>query len=428
MMAIRLVELRRVLKDTGSIYLHCDPTAGPYLRVMMDSVFGVVNFRNEIVWKRTSAHSDAKRFGQVTDTIFFYSRSANRVWNPASIQHDAKYESDFYRFHDERGRYRLHEIIRTASMGPRPNLVYEYKGYTPPWGWRMERPKLEALDEEGRLVWAKSGRPYRKTYLTEGRAPTNLWTDVGNVAAQAKERLGYPTQKPLALLERIVAASSNEGDIVLDPFCGCGTAVHAAQKLNRRWIGIDITHLAIGLIRRRMEDAFPGLEITVIGEPVDLTGARELAAKDKYQFQWWALDRLGAQPVSGKKKGSDKGIDGVIPFFESPQTDYKRALVSVKGGEHVTSQMVRDLRGVIERENEPLGVFVTLVPPTRDMLVEAAAAGHYHNDFWQKGYPRIQILTIEEILNGKRPQMPPQRSPFAKAPLEREAAKTERML
>jgi site-specific DNA-methyltransferase (adenine-specific) len=428
MMAVRLVELHRVLKPTGSIYLHCDPTAGPYLRVLMDAVFGPTNFTNEIVWKRTSAHSDAKRFGQVTDTILFYSRTEKRVWNPVSVEHDPTYESTFYRFEDDRGRYRLHEIIRTASMGPRPNLVYEYKGYTPPWGWRMERAKLEALDAEGRLVWSKSGRPYRKTYLPQGRSPTNLWADIWNVAAHAKERLGYPTQKPLALLERIINASSNPGDIVLDPFCGCGTAVHAAHKLGRRWIGIDITHLAIGLIRRRMQDAFPGLEIEVIGEPVDLAGARDLAQRDKYQFQWWALDRVGAQPVSGKKKGADLGIDGVIPFFAGPKEDYGRALVSVKGGEHVGVGMVRDLVGVLEREKEPIGVLLTLEPPTQPMVTEAATAGFYHNDFWQKDYPRMQILTVEDMLSGKRPQVPQGRSPFAQAPLEREERHTKRML
>ncbi|MDO8616584.1 MAG: DNA methyltransferase [Dehalococcoidia bacterium] len=434
MMAIRLVELRRVLKPTGSLYLHCDPTAGHYLKMLMDGVFGPANFRSEISWKRTSAHSSAKRYGPVHDLIFYYTKSDSYTWNPQMLPYAPAYVDTFFDQRDQDGRrWKRMDLtgagIRHGETGQAwRGIDVTAKGRH----WAYPPTILDELDAAGRVHWPKgrNGMPRLKQYEEDmpGVSLQDVWTDIRPIHNLAVERLGYPTQKPLALLERIVAASSNEGDIVLDPFCGCGTAVHAAQKLGRRWIGIDITHLAIGLIRRRMEDAFPGLEITVIGEPVDLAGARELAARDKYQFQWWALDRLGAQPVSGKKKGSDKGIDGVIPFFESPQTDFKRALVSVKGGEHVTSQMLRDLRGVIERENEPLGVFVTLVPPTRDMTAEAAAAGHYHNDLWQKDYPRIQILTIEDILNGKRPQMPPQRSPFAKAPLEREAAKTERLL
>jgi site-specific DNA-methyltransferase (adenine-specific) len=246
-------------------------------------------------------------------------------------------------------------------------------------------------------------------------------TDIRPINAAAAERLGYPTQKPLELLERIVSASSNEGDIVLDPFCGCGTAVHAAHKLGRKWIGIDITHLAIGLIRRRMEDAFPELKdkIKVVGEPVDLTGAAELAGKDPYQFQWWALDRISAQPAGGdRKKGMDRGIDGIIPFIEG-NTDRRRVIVSVKAGK-LTPGFVRDLKGVLDREGEPIGVLVTLNNPTREMKTEAAAAGTYHSDFWNKDYPRIQIVTAEDLLNKRAVAMPPQQaSPFAKAPKEK---------
>jgi len=216
--------------------------------------------------------------------------------------------------------------------------------------------------------------------------------------------------------------------VVLDPFCGCGTAVHAAHKLGRRWIGIDITYLAIGLIRRRMQDAFPGIQIEEIGAPVDLAGARALAAHDKYQFQWWALDRLAAQPVSGKKKGADRGIDGVIPFFAGPKEDYKRAIISVKGGEHVSVPMVRDLKGVLDREGEPVAILLTLAPPTRDMVTEAAAAGFYESDFWKKKFPRVQIITIEEMLGGKRPDIPWGKAPFAKAPTEKEKAQQENLL
>jgi site-specific DNA-methyltransferase (adenine-specific) len=237
------------------------------------------------------------------------------------------------------------------------------------------------------------------------------------VAQGDKERLGYPTQKPLSLLERIIEASAKEDAVVLDPFCGCGTAVHAAQKLGRQWIGIDITHLAIGLVRRRMEDAFAGLNIEVVGEPVDLSGAAELASHDPWQFQWWALDKIDAQPVGDKRKGMDRGIDGIIPFIEG-RTDRKRVMVSVKSG-GTSSKDIRDLKGVLDREKEPIGVLVTLRPPSREMTLEAVGAGHYESPFWGKKYPRLQILTIADVLNGKTVEMPPRQSIFAQAERER---------
>ena len=252
-MAVRLLEMYRVLANIGSLYLHCDTTACHYLKTLLDAVFGAKNFQSDITWQRTSAHSDSKRFGQVKDTILFYAKSDRKIWNPILVDHDESYVSNFYRFEDSRGRYRQHEIIRTASMGPRPNLAYEYKGYTPEWGWRMERDKLEVLDNDGRLIWSKNGRPYRKTYLTEGQPPTNLWTDVDNVSAQSKERMGYPTQKPLALYERIIAASSNPGDVVLDPFCGCATTPVAAERLGRQWVGMDIWEGAHQIVLDRLE-------------------------------------------------------------------------------------------------------------------------------------------------------------------------------
>ena len=218
-MGVRLLEMHRVLRDDGSIYLHCDTTACHYLKTLMDAIFGARYFQSDITWKRTSSHNDSKRWGQVKDTILYYTKSNVKTWNPIQVAHDESYIGNFYRHSDERGKYRLHEIIRTASMGPRPNLAYEYKGFIPEWGWRMERSKLEALDDEGRLVWSNTGRPYRKTYLSKGQSPTNLWTDIQNVSAQSKERTGYPTQKPLTLYERLILSSSNPGDIVLDPFC-----------------------------------------------------------------------------------------------------------------------------------------------------------------------------------------------------------------
>jgi len=291
---------------------------------------------------------------------------------------------------------------------------------------------MQQLYEEGRIIQTRPGAvPQYKRFLDEmpGMPVQNAWMDIQPINNRSKELLGYATQKPLALLERVVATSSNPGDIVLDPFCGCGTAVHAAHKLGRDWIGIDITHLAIGLIRRRMEDAFPDLKnkITVVGEPVDLPGATELAARDPYQFQWWALDRIGASPVGGeRKKGMDRGIDGIIPFVEE-KTERRRVIVSVKAGK-LSPTFVRDLKGVLDREGETIGVLVTLNAPTREMKTEAVSAGSYHSDRWGKDYPRLQILTAAELLDGKQVQMPPQLSPFAQAPTEQELAETPKLL
>ncbi|MCJ7509717.1 MAG: site-specific DNA-methyltransferase [Dehalococcoidia bacterium] len=435
MMAIRLVELHRVLKDVGSIYLHCDPTAGPYLRVLMDSIFDPRNLRNEIVWKRTMSKGlMTRRLPQSHDVILAYQKSDHGTWNSQAIfspydlgDLDEK-TAGKYGHRDSDGR--LYQLDNLINPNPnRPNLTYEFLGVTKVWRWTKGR--MQAAYEAGLVIQPKPGAvPRFKRYLDEqrGRPLGDVWTDIPPINSQAKERLGYPTQKPLALLERIISASSNPGDIVLDPFCGCGTAVHAAQKLGRRWIGIDITYLAINLIERRMTDAFPGLAVEVEGAPKDFASARDLAQRDKYQFQWWALTRLDAQPVAGKKKGSDKGIDGVIPFFAGPKEDYKRVIVSVKGGEHVNVVMVRDLKGVLEREKEPIGILLTLTPPTKDMVTEAAASGFYDSEFWGRKFPRLQIMTIEEMLGGKKPDMPWGKAPFAKAPTEKERGEQEALL
>ena len=259
MMAVRLLEMRRLLKPTGSLYLHCDPTANAYLRMLLDAVFGTSNFRNEIVWKRTSAHGDARRkLASIHDTVLFYAASEATTTNPVYTKHDPLYVTKFYRHTDTRGRYRQDNIIRSASMGERPNLAYEYKGYTPRYGWRMVRAKLEALDRENRIEWGKSGRPYLKRYLHEqrGTAITDMILDVKPLSAQAAERIGYPTQKPLALLDRIIKASSNAGDVVLDPFAGCATACVSAETLGRQWVGIDLSELAAKLVKTRLREAF----------------------------------------------------------------------------------------------------------------------------------------------------------------------------
>jgi site-specific DNA-methyltransferase (adenine-specific) len=404
MMAPRLVELHRVLKPTGSLYLHCDPTASHYLKVMLDVIFGARNFRNEIVWKRTSAHSDSKKWARVHDIILYYAKTNRPVWNPVHTEHNPEYVEQFYRYEDERGRYRLDHIILTPSTGPRPNLIYEYKGYTPQWGWRVVREKLEALDAEGRIVWSSSGRPYLKRYLHEqkGNLITDIIDDIPPIGAHARERLGYPTQKPLALLERIIQASSNEGDTVLDPFCGCGTAIVAAQKLNRRWIGIDITHLAIALIKYRLSDMFNLQENTdyrVIGEPTTVAEARALAQQDRDEFQKWAIGLIPRARPYQDKKGKDTGIDGVL-YFKDDLKDPKRALIQVKSG-RVSVKDVRDFLWVLEREGATLGLFVSLEPPTREMVREAEQAGFYTTPLGNLRIPRLQVRTVGELLEGK---------------------------
>jgi site-specific DNA-methyltransferase (adenine-specific) len=429
MMAPRLIELRRVLKQTGSIYLHCDPTASHYLKILMDAVFGPENFRSNIVWKRTSSHSNASRnYGAVNDDLLFYVKSnAAYTYNVQYVPYSENYVKENYYRVDENGRLYRTDNLRNPS--DRPNLKYEYKGYKPHAnGWAVSKERMEKLDSEGRLHFPKSkdGRILLKRYLDEmpGMQVTNIWDDILVIHAMALERLGYPTQKPEALLERIIKASSNEGDLVLDPFCGCGTTVQVAQRLNRRWIGIDITHLAIGLIKKRLSDAF-GPEIReryeVVGEPTDYNGAAALAAEDKYQFQWWALGQVGARPAD-QKKGADRGIDGRLYFHDDDSGKSKQIVFSVKAG-HVTVPQVRDLRGVLEREKAEIGIFISFEEPTRPMLKEAAEAGFYKSGpLDELVYPRIQILTIQQILDGKQPEYPARRdATFKKAPRSRPA-------
>ncbi len=437
MMTARLVELHRVLKPTGSLFLHCDPTASHYLKIILDTIFSPQNYRNEIVWKRQSAHSDAKtKFPDVTDTILFYAKSKETIFHPQYGQHDAQYLESFYRFNDNDGRglYRLGDM---ASPNPRPNMMYEWMGFSyPAKGWRYQRETMQKLHDEGRIYYPKhkdgsldtTKRPALKRYLNEqeGSIITNAWIDITPLHSSDAERLGYPTQKPLALLERIIAASSNPGDVILDPFCGCGTAIAAAQKLGRKWIGIDITHLSIALQKYRLEAMFPGIKFNVVGEPQDVSAAKHLAQSDRYQFQWWALSLIRAKPLGGQegsrvgKKGSDRGIDGVITFIDDNTDKAKRVLVQVKSGS-VKSGDVRDLVGAVNRENAAIGVFITLDPPTREMKIEAASAGSYYSPGWHKDYPRLQILTIAELLHGAEVKMPPQFGTFKEARKIREA-------
>ncbi len=420
MMAPRLIELRRVLKPTGSIYLHCDPTASHYLKMLMDSIFGPENFRNEVVWRRSHPKGLAfTRYARNHDTILFYAKDGAQVrWNSQYLPYSDEALETQYTLSDPDGRrYQLTSLLNPNP--DRPNLTYEFKGVTKVWRWTKER-MLEA-DAKGKIVVPRGGEgiPRFKRYLDEqeGVPVSDFWDDIGVVAGD--ERLGYPTQKPLPLLERIILASSDKGDTVLDPFCGCGTTIATAQALGRRWVGIDLTHLAITLIRSRLADAFPtGLDYRVVGEPADLQGAETLAKSDSYQFQWWALGVIGARPVQEeRKKGADSGIDGKLFFREKENGAVKTTVIQVKSGTLKLSE-VRDFARVIEREASQVGVLLTLDEPTRDMRAEAAALKFYRPEYQldpDTKYDRYQILTIRELFEGKRPQYPPFRNVTFKA-------------
>lgn len=413
MMAARLIELHRVLKDSGSLYLHCDPTASHYLKLLLDGVFGVQYFRNEIVWKRTSSHGNVSaNYGDVTDTIFYYSKTGKVTWNRPKMPLSDRNVATKYNMIDEAGRRYTTRDLR--NPGVRPNLHYEYKGYKPhPNGWSISREKMEQYDAEGRIYFPKetTGRLRMKLFLdeTEGHAMQTLWDDIPPINSQAQERLGYPTQKPLALLERIISASSNPGDIVLDPFCGCGTAVHAAQKLGRQWIGIDITHLSIALIEKRLRDAFPGIVFETEGRPKDLASAQELALRDKHEFQKWLVTWVGGQPWKGGQKGADGGIDGLV-FFQgfdaaTEKATHEKAIISVKGGINKGVGDVASLIETIGREKAALGILLMAALPTAQMESRAAAAGFFKTGLGAD-VPRIQILTLAELFAGKRPVIP----------------------
>jgi len=412
MMAARLVELHRVLKPTGSLYLHCDPTASHYLKILLDAIFGTENFRNEIIWHYDGPQRPSKRnFGTKHDVIFRYSKTRTFFADEENIIPErmlTDLELKEYKQDDE-GRY----------------------FYDTPTGDYTDQ-SIERLAQEGRIRRTKSGKPRVKHFLrsdSEGRVYRrkqlhDVWHDIPSIGhAGGRERLSYPTQKPLKLLERIILASSKEDSIIFDPFCGCGTAVAAAHKLRRRWIGIDITHLSIALMKYRLGDMFglvSGTDYQVIGEPITVEGARTLAqdsANDgRYQFEWWALSLLRAKPVGGKtgsrkgKKGRDKGIDGIINFFDEDirgKSKAAKVIVQVKSGK-VKSGDIRDLKGTVEREKAAIGVFITLELPTQDMLKEALAFGYYESPRWGRRYRKLQILTIDDLFGGEAVDMPPQ--------------------
>lgn len=414
MMAPRLAELHRVMKPTASIYLHCDPTASHYLKLLMDGVFEPEHFLNEITWMRTHSHGNVSRnFGAIVDQILVYTKTDDYTWNQQYTPFPADYVKSTFKYRDPDGR--LWQSVTLRNPGPRPNLRFDFTAsngvtYHPhPNGWGCDIERLRKYDAEGRLHFPANptGALRLKMYLDEspGIRLQNLWDDLPALGATASERLGFPTQKPMALLERIIQSSSSVGDTVLDPFCGCGTSIASAQRLGRSWIGIDITHLAIALIRSRLADAYPGgIAYTVKGEPMDIDGAKALAQLDRFQFQWWALGKVGARPTpSEQKRGADQGIDGRIFFHEKEGASTKQIIFSVKSG-GVGARDVRDLRGVVEREKAQIGALLTLEEPTGPMREEAASAGFYAPEYRvdpEERYPRIQILTIADLLGGR---------------------------
>lgn len=410
MMAPRLVELRRVLKPTGSLYLHCDPTASHYLKMLLDAVFGPEHFRNEIIWKRTSAHANVERkFGSVHDVILFYVASDDVKWNQQYTPYSEEYIETFFDHEDQKGRRYFRRDLTASMAHASSGQLYEWHGIRPPPSrcWAMTKENMDALEAQGRIHWPKKkgGMPRLKVYPEDqpGVPIQDVWTDIKTMHNLSAERLGYPTQKPEALLERIIAVSSNPGDLVLDPFCGCGTTVAAAQKLGRRWIGIDVTHLAIGLIKKRLRDAYgDDARYEVFGEPTALEDAAELASAAPYQFQAWALGLVGARQDRAIKKGADRGIDGRLAFHDGSK-QMRDIVFSVKAGK-LHASYVRDLRGVMEREKADIGVLISFDEPTKLMRKEALAAGFYESP-WGK-HARLQLITVGELLAGRQIDAP----------------------
>lgn len=452
MMAVRLLELHRVLKPTGSLYLHCDPTASHYLKILLDSIFGKTQYVNEIIWRRTGSHNARRSFGPVHDVVHVFAKTNSYAFNIVRRPYMKGHVESRYTM-NEKGEMRFTSGgnvltgagIRTGESGARwrefdPTakgrhwaVPGHYDSLMPPTYLQLSSPeKLEALLSAGYLeIKDGSAWPTMVRYLDErdGVPLQDIWAyqpytngtvwgtndgideDVAWLGPTDPDRLGYATQKPIGLLERILSASSNEGDVVLDPFCGCGTTVHAAEKLKRRWIGIDVTHLAISLIRRRLIDAFPYVQFDVHGVPKDVGAAQALAEQDKHQFQLWALSVVEAQPYKGGQKGADGGVDGYL-YFKPDGKVTEKAVVSVKGGGNVGVGMIRDLIATVDREKAKIGVFLTLEDPTTRMRNEATTAGFYQPDIKFGGnrearkYEKIQILTIEDLFDGKRPHIP----------------------
>ena len=433
MMAIRIVEMHRILKPTGSLYLHCDPSASHYLKIILDAIFGASNFRNEIVWQRTSAHNDGNRFGRVHDIILFYSKSSQPLWNPVYTEHDPEYVKKFYRHEDERGRYQVDNLTGAGTTqgesgqswrGVDPTAVGRHWAIPHRNSWPEEvqppenyeslsvQERLDALDANGLIYWPPTGRvPRFKRYLStsKGRRVHDVITDINPLSGQSKERTGYPTQKPIELYKRIVAASSNEGDLILDPFCGCGTTLMAAEALNRHWIGIDLTYLATGAVRLQIERLFPQLRdsVTIAGTPENAEQALELARTNPHGFEEWCVAHV-LHFRTNARRGGDGGIDGTFRFplgrIQGRQA-YGKAVAQVKGGNY-TLGYIRDFRTAMQNEEADLGVFVVTSPPSRGMETEASRTGTYNHPSYEFSCPKLQIYQIQDYFRNILPNLP----------------------
>ena len=432
-MAPRLVEMHRVLKQTGSLYLHCDPTMSHYLKVLLDGIFGPQFFRNELIWKRTSSHSSAKKYAPVHDVILYYSKSKKLTWNTPRTGYDEEYLDKYYHFDDGDGRlYWRADLCAAGTRNGRSGVPWH--GLDPTakgMHWKFAVETLDDLDKEGRIYWAKGGQgwPQYKRYRDElkGLVVSDIWTDIDHINPVAAERLGYPTQKPIALMERILEASSNPGDVVLDPFCGCGTTVDAAQRLGRTWLGIDVTYIAIDLIAKRLKHIY-GDTITdqydIEGIPRDRAGAFALFTQSPFDFERWAVSLINAQP--NEKQVGDKGIDGVARFPIDAKGGLGRILVSVKGGKTIGPQFVRDLLGTVETQKAQMGVLITMAEPTRGILDAVNHAGTYTLPvFNDQTFPKVQIITVAQLLKGERPKMPQTILPYIQATKRVAAKQTE---
>lgn len=460
-MALRLVHLRRVLKDTGSLYLHCDPTASHYLKLVLDGVFEPKNFRSEIVWRRTGSHNKAERWAPIHDTILFCTASDTFTWNSPRLPYMLGHVKEHFVKDGDRWRTNYYGNVLTGAGTRGGESGQPWQGIDPTAKGRHwaipgalladldedlsdlgQHEKLDRLLELGHVtITPGQAWPMYQRYVKPGEGPRtpDIWAfqpytggtvfdtdygideDVRWLSPRDQERLGYQTQKPLSLLKRVILASSRPGDTVLDPFCGCGTTIDAVETLNReyhdesprRWIGIDITHLAVNLIKYRLTRFDPAPVYDVRGEPIDAAGAEQLFKDDAYQFQFWACGLVGARPAGASaqspkkgKKGADRGIDGAR-YFVDDNTGPKTILVQVKGGS-VGAAQVRDFRGTVEREKAAMGMFITLKEPTKPMRQEAASADVYRSPSDKNGttIPRIQIVTVSQLLSGGSPRQP----------------------
>jgi len=413
MMAVRLIEMHRVLKSTGSLYLHCDPTASHYLKVLLDAIFSPVRFVNEIVWKRYGAHSNSNVYGAVHDILLFYSKSDEFTFNKQYTAYEDDYLKERFKFADPDGRKWAEQNLGNPAV--RPNLTYPFTAkngitYNPPSnGWKFTREKMKELDDANRLYYPArdGGRLRMKNYLDErlGVPIQDVWTDITLIGGTSGERLKYPTQKPLALLERIIKTSSKKGQVVLDPFCGCGTAIEAADKLERNWIGIDVTYLAIHVMESRLVKAFgPEIKETykLFGSPKDAADANALAARDWLEFQKWAVFKLGGLPKD--RPGADGGIDGIIRYHRVGIEQPNRAVVSVKGGLNVGVDAVHKLKSVVEREKAEVGILVCIEKAGGPMVKEAASAGEVGPS--SKRVQKLQIVTIADLFKSHPIDLP----------------------